>query len=98
MPSLYKLFVRVRVDDSMRVIDNRAAVTQIEEPLLIMVGSEDGTTPPNLSRDLYTASPLAEDQRELVIVEGAGHTSVKQVPAFVEPYRAFLARVSGGSR
>ena len=96
VPTLYKPFVRVRIAEPLQAIDNRAAVERIEEPLLIVVGEEDQATSPGLSRRLYEASPLPENRKALVVIEGAGHNDVMEHAAFVEAYRTFLAQVRGG--
>ena len=93
IPALYKPFVRVRVEEPLRAVDNRAAVERITEPLLLLVGDEDDTTPPVLSRRLYDASPLPEDRKTLVIVEGGGHGDVQEQPTFAGVYQTFLGRV-----
>lgn len=96
IPSIYKPFVRVSVDESMRAVDNRAEVERIEEPLLLLVGDKDSTTPPVLSRRLYAASPLPESRKTLVIVKGGGHGDVQEQPMFAEVYRLFLEQVRAG--
>ena len=62
----------------------------IEEPLLILVGSADRTTPPALSERLYAASPLPPARKTLAVIEGANHTDVLTRPAAIAAYRAFL--------
>ena len=96
VPTLYKPFVRVRIAEPLQAIDNRAAVERIEESLLIVVGAEDEATSPGLSRRLYDASPLPEDRKALVVIEGAGHNDVMTHAAFVEAYRTFLGQVRSG--
>ncbi|OZC01774.1 alpha/beta hydrolase [Rubricoccus marinus] len=89
-PFYYKPFVRFRVEESLRGVDNRAEVRQIEEPLLLLVGSEDHTTPQVLSRRLYAASPLPESRKTLAVIEGGDHGNVIGQPTFAGVYRAFL--------
>ncbi len=92
VPLFYKPFVRIRVEESLQAIDNRAAVERITEPLLLLVGDEDEVTPPVLSHRLYEASPLPKSEKTLVVVEGAGH-GVQQQAVFAGVYQAFLDRV-----
>ncbi|HEX8386510.1 MAG TPA: alpha/beta fold hydrolase [Rubricoccaceae bacterium] len=95
VPRHYRPFVRVHVDGPLGAVDNRAAVGRITEPLLLLVGAEDATTPAVLSRRLLEASPLPDGEKMLVVVEGAGHNDVTGQPAFADAYRAFLDRVRG---
>ncbi|HRP07855.1 MAG TPA: alpha/beta fold hydrolase, partial [Gemmatimonadales bacterium] len=59
-------------------------------PTLIVVGSEDRITPPEMSRQMADAAAGAE----LVEVEGAGHLAPMERPATVnEALQRFLDRV-----
>ncbi|MDT0631740.1 alpha/beta hydrolase [Rubrivirga litoralis] len=93
IPSLYRPFVTVQVDGPLRIVDNRAEVERIGEPLLLLAGDEDATTPPVLSRRLYEASPLPASRKTLAVIAGAGHGDVQQQPEFARVYQAFLDRV-----
>jgi uncharacterized protein len=91
-PGAARLFIRkVEIDPHLRGRGNLAVVPRIDEPLLLLVGAKDGTTPPSLSRGLYAASPLPEGRKTLQIVAGAGHTDVMTRPEAIAAYRAFLA-------
>ena len=86
-----RLFVRVEIAQALRGRGNRANMPRIEEPLLLLVGERDRTTPPRLSRALYEASPLAPGRKALAIVPRAGHEDVMLRPEAAAAYRAFLA-------
>ena len=88
-----RLFVRVEIAEALRGRGNLANMARIEEPLLILVGERDRTTPPRLSRALYAASPLPEDRKTLFVVPGADHDDVMARPEAIAAYRAFLARL-----
>ena len=91
-PGAARLFIRkVEIDPKLRGRGNLSAVPRIDEPLLLLVGAKDGTTPPSLSQGLYAASPLPEGRKTLRVVPGAGHTDVMTKAAAIEAYRAFLA-------
>jgi uncharacterized protein len=93
-PGAAKLFIRkVEIDPGLRGRGNLAVVPRIDEPLLLLVGAKDGTTPPSLSRGLYAASPLPEGRKTLQVVAGAGHTDVMTKAGAMEAYRAFLRRL-----
>ena len=69
----------------------------IDEPLLVLVGRDDRTTPPSLSEALYVASPLPEGRKRLAIIDGAGHNDVMLSPQTIAAYAEFLRRLAGGS-
>ena len=87
VPGALRGVVRVRVAETLREEGNLAKVKRLDEPLLLLVGARDGTTPPRLSRDLYAAAP---EPKRLHVSPGAGHNDVMEqadvcgVPAFLE--------------
>lgn len=92
-PGIAKPFLKVAIDPALRGRGNLVNMGRIEEPLLILVGTRDGTTPPALSRALYAASPLPAGRKTLVQVKGARHDDVMLKPEAAAAYRAFLARL-----
>lgn len=91
-----RLVVRAEIDPALRGRGNLANMPRIEEPLLILVGRDDRTTPPSLSQALYAASPLPAGRKTLAIVAGANHNDVLLQPAAISSYRAFLAAALAG--
>ena len=87
---LMRLLVRVEIDESLRGRGNLANMARIDEPLLILVGQRDRTTPPSLSQALYAASPLPEGRKRLAVVPRANHNVVMMQPEAIAAYRAFL--------
>ena len=90
-----RMFVRVEIAEALRGRGNLANMPRIDEPLLILVGERDRTTPPHLARALYDASPLAPGRKRLAIVPRAGHDDVMLRAETAAAYRAFLASLSG---
>lgn len=91
-PGLFKPFIRkVEIDSGLRGRGNLANMARIEEPLLLLVGAKDGTTPPRLSQSLYAASPLPGSRKTLRTISRAGHEDVMTKPETIIAYRAFLA-------
>lgn len=90
-----RLIVRAEIDPALRGRGNLANMARIEEPLLILVGAADRTTPPRLSEALYAASPLPAGRKTLAVVPGADHNDVLLRPEATEAYRAFLAALPG---
>lgn len=89
-PGIAKPFVKVRIDQGLQGRGNLANMARIQEPLLLLVGEKDSTTPPRLSRGLYEASPLPPGQKTLVVVKGARHDNALTKPQAIAAYRAFI--------
>jgi fermentation-respiration switch protein FrsA (DUF1100 family) len=88
-------FVRMRPAESLKGQGNLENVRHLDEPLLVLVGSEDRVTKPGLSRALYDAATLAPELKRLVILDGAGHNDLDQHERFREVYESFLSLVAG---
>lgn len=88
-----RALVRVEVDETLRGRGNLANMAWIEEPLLILVGSGDRTTPPRLSEALYRASPLPDEAKTLAVIPEAGHNDVMLKPETIRAYAGFLERL-----
>jgi fermentation-respiration switch protein FrsA (DUF1100 family) len=98
IPGAARLFIRkVEIDPNLRGRGNLGVVPRIDEPLLLLVGAKDGTTPPSLSQGLYAASPLPEGEKTLRVVAGAGHTDVMTKAGAIAAYRAFLAKLNASA-
>jgi len=89
-PGAAKLFVNVRIDDDLKGRGNLENVRRIEEPLLLLTGAKDKTTPPVLARSLYAASPLPEGRKTLLIVPVANHNQAMMRVEAIAAYRRFL--------
>jgi fermentation-respiration switch protein FrsA (DUF1100 family) len=85
--------VKVRIDPKLQGRGNLGPVRHIEEPLLLLVGARDKTTPRPLSEALYRASPLPEGRKILAVIPGAGHDDVLLKPEAIAAYRRFLGQV-----
>jgi alpha-beta hydrolase superfamily lysophospholipase len=81
------------VSPALRGQGNQRNMPRITEPLLLIVGEADGTTPPTLSQALYRQSPLSADRKTLAVIPGAGHNNVLATPAGQQAYQDFLQRV-----
>lgn len=71
-------------------IDSRPSLPAIRVPALVLVGRQDGRTPPHLSEEIAAAIPGAR----LVVIEEAGHLPTLERPA--ETNAALRAWLSGG--
>ncbi|WP_018632188.1 alpha/beta fold hydrolase [Neomegalonema perideroedes] len=59
--------------------DSRPNLAEIRVPALVLVGTEDELTPPDLAREMAFAIPGAR----LALIEGAGHLATLERPAAV---------------
>jgi fermentation-respiration switch protein FrsA (DUF1100 family) len=81
----------VTIAETLRGKGNLRYMGAIGEPLLLLVGAADRTTPAALSETLYAASPLPPARKILAIIPGAGHSDVLAHAEAMEAYRHFLA-------
>lgn len=91
-----RLVVRTEIDPALRGRGNLANMARIEEPVLILVGRDDRTTPPSLSEALHAASPLPAARKTLAVIPGAGHNDVLLKREAIAAYRAFLTAALSG--
>jgi alpha-beta hydrolase superfamily lysophospholipase len=89
--------VRVKIDPVLSGRGNLGNVARIAEPLLIVVGGKDKTTPPVLSQRLYEASPLPAGRKQLVVVPQANHQNVMIAKTVHAAYARLIAEVTGSS-
>lgn len=76
--------------EAMAEADHRDVFSRIAVPTLVLCGSEDGVTPPSISRDIARSVPGAR----LRLIEGAGHLSNQEQPRLFNRLVAeFLADV-----
>ncbi|MDA7948622.1 MAG: alpha/beta hydrolase [Hyphomicrobiaceae bacterium] len=69
--------------------DSRELLSEIGVPTLVIVGSEDTLTPPELAQEIAERIPAAE----LDVIEGCGHLSTIERPQAVnDAIRSFLGK------
>lgn len=90
--------IKVKIDEALKGRGNLSKMAAIEEPLLLLVGSLDKTTPARFSEALYKASSLPPEQKFLKIVEGASHHDVLTKPEAATTYAEFLRRIADSQR
>lgn len=86
---------RVDVAPALAGRGNLEVVRHLDEPVLFVVGELDPLTPPGLSRELFDATPLADDRKHLLVVPGAGHNDATESPEFRDAMRVFLDGMLG---
>ena len=93
-PGFVKPFIRTKISDELKNRGNLPNMPLIDEPLLIVVGDKDGTTPPRLSQALFAASPLPATRKTLLVIRGATHKDVMMHTEAIEAYKRLLALTS----
>ncbi len=91
LPWYLRLFVGFDFADSLRQEDNRTRIANIERPLLIVGGSDDGITPPEMAETLYNDARTSS--KELVIVDGGGHNGLYASDSMRTAYQSLLDEV-----
>lgn len=72
---------------ALQQVDYRSQAGQVSNPTLIVVGSEDGATPPPMAREAHASIPGSR----LVEIEGVGHApQLQDPPRFLEAVEGFL--------
>lgn len=94
VPWYARPFVRLSIDDELRVMDNAESLARQTDPLLLLAGGEDEQTPPMMMRALYDAS--ASETRFFARVEHAGHQGIVRHAQAREAYCRFLDAVGHG--
>ena len=74
---------------------NLGLMSGLDEPLLIVVGEKDRTTPPAMSQRLFEVARLPPTMKELLVVPGAGHNDASAHPSFAAAIVRLLARGAG---
>lgn len=70
---------------------NRDVAATLDEPVLLVVGENDDTTPPKFARELYETASQPEGRKRLLIVPGRNHFNASDSPQFQEALTAFIA-------
>ena len=90
VPWYVQPFVTVEVSSSLQDIDNTKVLAHFTRPSLILAGSQDRVTPPDLGRKVFEAMPAGA--KEFVLVDGAKHNDILSHAEAVTSYCSFLRR------
>jgi pimeloyl-ACP methyl ester carboxylesterase len=77
---------------------NSRHVAAITEPLLLVVGEQDRTTPASMSTHPLRRLAAFHSRKLLAVVPGAGHHDAMRGPVAAEAYRRFLDTALGTRR
>jgi hypothetical protein len=85
------LIRRAEIEAGLRGRGNADVMPRLDEPVLVVTGELDGSTPPEFARALHALVP-ASVPGELLIVPGANHGNAARHPEFRSAFqRLFLA-------
>lgn len=88
VPWFAKPFVRLKLDEKLQAVDNRAALRSYGGPVLVINGVNDVQTPVGTARALFES--LDNPRKRFVAVDAAGHMNAMTKPETLQAYRAFL--------
>lgn len=91
VPWYAKPFVKVEVDPKLLSADNERALGKFNGPLLVVQGSNDEMTPPNLARKLYEQVPST--RKVYKEVPGYGHNNLGGSPEYMSALTGFLGTI-----
>lgn len=83
-------FVRLEIADSLRAVDNLAAVAGYQGASLVLAGARDRITPAALGQRVYAALPPA--RKRWLLAGGAGHDDIFGQAEVMPAYCALVAR------
>ncbi|MYM75013.1 prolyl oligopeptidase family serine peptidase [Duganella sp. FT134W] len=91
VPWYGKPFVRIKLDQELLAIDNRAALRAYQDPVLIISGVNDVQTPLATARELFDG--LSNPHKRFEAVKDAGHMNAMTKPETRRVYQAFVSGV-----
>jgi pimeloyl-ACP methyl ester carboxylesterase len=92
-PWYVRLFLGVDIDPALKDDDNLERVRALEVPLLVVGGTDDPVTNPEMARRLHAQA--ASDDKALVLVEGGAHNGLHGEPKVQAAYEALIETVQG---
>jgi hypothetical protein len=92
MPWYLSLFASVELSDSLKGVDNVAAVSKFGGASLVLTGADDEVTAPRLARQVYDAIP--GKSKQILVIAGAGHNDVLENAATMPAYCAFVNKLA----
>ena len=95
-PGFVDLLFNVKADAEARKESNVERIRQVTAPLLVLVGSKDGVTPPKMAHRVFDAATLPAERKQLHVLTGTGHNDVPVSPEFHAAYEQYLRMVLAG--
>ncbi|WP_169577864.1 alpha/beta hydrolase [Salisaeta longa] len=94
-PWFVRLFIDFEIAPALRDESNLALVRTLDAPLLVVGGTADNITAPEMARTLHAAA--AVPRKRLVMIAGGGHNKLYTYDAYTAAYQDFLAPILSGA-
>ena len=94
VPWYARPFLRIEIAESLRGVDNVAAVAGYRNASLVLAGERDRITPPALGHQVYAALPGAAKQ--WFVADGAGHNAIFGHQDVMPVYCSFVRGIAAG--
>ncbi len=91
IPWYVRLFLGVEVDSALQGESNLKRVRSLEAPLLVVGGSADNVTNPEMARRLHRQA--GSPDKQLIVVEDGTHNGLYDDPAVQDAYRDLVEEV-----
>lgn len=95
-PGLLGAVLTLRADAEARMENNVERVSELRVPLLVLAGSNDRITPPDMARRIFDAATVPAESKRLHVLAGSGHNDLpvnrEYQTAYEEYLRIVLAR------
>lgn len=88
VPAWSTVFSTVTVSPELAEIDNIALIKKYNNPLLLLIGKDDSTTPVKFSQELYDASNSQE--KTLAIIPETEHAQTMKKDEAIQAYTLFI--------
>lgn len=87
VPWYYRAFLRIKYSEDLADFNNSRSIQKITSPTLILVGSDDTSTPPVLAQNIYNNSTAK--QKKIVIFEKKSHNNVREAKDYYKVISEF---------
>jgi len=92
-PGLLDLVLNIKADTGARKESNLERIGQVRAPLLVVVGSKDRLTPPDMAQRVFNASTLPAERKLLRVLEGGEHNRLTAHAGYAAAYEEYLRLV-----
>ena len=92
-PKTLRAFIKPKLPDSLRVVDNVAALEPVEAKILMMSGAKDKILPVTLSRDFYNQLNASGHDVSYHEFNMADHFTISWQEGFEEAVNSFLSDI-----
>lgn len=92
-PGFLDLVLNVKADTGARKESNVERIGQVTAPLLVLVGSKDRLTPPDMAQRVFDAATLPAERKRLHVLTGSEHNGLTANVEYGVAYTQYLRLV-----